>query len=173
MSPGAGVELRVLPATAPPDVQRMIRVLARSSSETMPARMTITSSSGEAQTVVLAEDPGNPLIAQAVVRAEEEGVWRVSDGGALETRFVVVEDRVERTMLTPRTDDLRSLARASGGLVFTMADGADRVIEAIQSDSVSRAAPALSEPLWSRWWWAAAIAALLLGEWALRRRGDR
>ena len=155
MSPGAGVELRVLPATAPPDVQRTIRVRARSSSEKKPARVTLTSPSGEAQAVELAEDPGNPLIAQAVVRAEEDGVWRVSDGGALETRFVVVEDRVERTLLTPRTDDLRSLARTSGGLVFTMADGADRVIEAIQSDSVSRAAPALLEPVWSRWWWAA------------------
>ncbi|MEM1423660.1 MAG: hypothetical protein AAGH64_06620, partial [Planctomycetota bacterium] len=123
MAPGARVQLSVSPTSAPPGATRTIRARARGVGDALPEEVTVVSASGEERRIALAPDPGAALVRAASFTPGEEGVWCVTDGGGLETRFVVIEDRVERTMLAERTGETVSLAERTGGLTLSMGDG--------------------------------------------------
>jgi hypothetical protein len=103
---------------------------------------------------------------------ESAGKWRLdikSQDGALSatTRLEVAGKRLEVVGRSARSAPLRGVAKVTKGK-FVATDGLDDVVDAVAAmpkalDVVKRF------PLWSRWWWAAMMLALLALNWILRK----
>ncbi|GAB4553817.1 MAG: hypothetical protein Tsb0013_16300 [Phycisphaerales bacterium] len=172
MAPGASVDLSASPPTLAPGERVEIRARARDADVVLPASVRIETPSGDTTELVLGIDPGTPLVRGGSFTANAQGVYSVRDGAGREARFVVVEDRAERTMLTPAVDELRDLAQATAGTVFGASDGPDPIVRALSAQRAMRATPPMVEPLWDAWWVALVLIGLMLCEWSLRRRAD-
>jgi hypothetical protein len=167
----AGLRLRALdetgaPAPAPP------AVLVRIGADGRP----ISGSSRELALVAVSDQPGtwSTTVNQAQ-RPLEQGRWRLSAGatpGPLESRELLVRADPGREALEPALDRsaLDRLAAATGGEAVGL-DGVDAAIDALAASLEPRAVAVRHRlTLWDGPWWLLALAALLVGEWAWRRR---
>ena len=103
---------------------------------------------------------------------ESAGKWKLdikAANGALSatTRLEVAGERLEVVGRPARSAPLGGVAKVTKGK-FVATDGLDDVIDAVAAmpkalDVVKRF------PLWSRWWWAAIMLALLALNWILRK----
>ncbi len=140
--------------------------------------------SGERVSAELVDDDGRS-VARGEAVAGEDGVARVElvppgpgaykivargkDGetatGAVAVRGAGPED----ADAAPRPELLSALAEATGG-AFSALPGGDLPDLRLADPEVVEIGRRKSVPVWDRWWYLAALAGVLAGEWILRRR---
>jgi uncharacterized membrane protein len=140
--------------------------------------------SGERVSAELVDDDGRS-VARGEAVAGEDGVARVElvppgpgaykivargrDGetatGAVAVRGAGPED----ADAAPRPELLSALAEATGG-AFSALPGGDLPDLKLADPEVVEIGRRKSVPVWDRWWYLAALAGVLAGEWILRRR---
>ena len=81
----------------------------------------------------------------------------------------VVSASVEKRELSADPETMRKLAEISGGAVVKAEDVA-RMPEVVRRWEAARQIGHRQQAIWARWWWMAAMLALLGVEWWLRRR---
>ena len=81
----------------------------------------------------------------------------------------VVSASVEKRELSADPETMRKLAEISGGAVVKAEDVA-RMAEVVRRWEAARQIGHRQQAVWDRWWWMAAMLALLGVEWWLRRR---
>jgi hypothetical protein len=113
----------------------------------------------------------------AVITPTDPGRYeiRVADparAGKLEgeARLTVLAPPAESDDLRPDPDTLATLARDSGGKVWTLDQLDDLAAQFWQRDPAAVRGKPRWDPLWSRWWVALLITLAFGGEWWLRRR---
>ncbi len=113
----------------------------------------------------------------AVVTTDQPGRYqvRVADRAQPDTlegeaTLTVAAPPAEADDLRPDGESLATLARGSGGEIFTPADVDKLAASLWKTDTTAARAKPRWEPLWPRWWIAALIASVFGAEWWLRRR---
>ncbi len=117
---------------------------------------------GEFQAVYLAAEPGTYHIAASAKTTNGEDIGQSAAG------FVIDPDAQEFASIQPNRALLETISRQTGGRVLTTGE-----LAGLADDLLNRDAPimeAKTTPLWHNAWVLAAIIALLVGEWILRRK---
>lgn len=167
----AGLRLRAVdesgaPATAPPTVLERIGVDGRP----------VPGSRRELALVAVADQPGTwSVTVNGPQRPLDQGRWRLSAGGTsgpYESRELLVRSDPGREALEPALDRaaLDRLAAATGGEAVGL-DGIDAAISALSASMAPRILAVRHRlTLWDGPWWLLLLTALLVAEWAWRRR---
>ncbi len=154
-TPGRMLSVTVDPGPHAPGDEIDIEVKSRRALNAGRPNVTVTTPSGAVAQVVLQESNGFTQTWTASVPARTEGVYEFHATGAgaddgASARVAVYEHRRETLDLTPRWEQMRAMADASGGKLWPI-DGVEEYLRVLQARDHEVAAESTEwTPLWDR-----------------------